>query len=201
MCDIMKIFLVGISCVGKTTIGKELAKRLGYQFYDLDLEIENHFGKSISQIQSMFITDYSYRDYVSIVLKKLINENKNIDYIIALPPSGLRDCFLIVIKKEEERIVIAIHDQPENILKRLTVYDDKSNKIEKTLTEKEKKLYLRELKLDNTFFNRTYVRANYHVDIDGLSINECVEKIKNLVNSIERNKSTQKKVFDNIIHH
>jgi len=185
----MKIFLVGISCVGKTTIGKELAKTLGYQFFDLDIEIESYFKKSISQIQSMFLTGYSYRDYVAIVLKKIIDENKNINYIVALPPSGLRDCFLRALKKEEERIVIALHDQPENILKRLTLYDDNSNKIEKTLCEKEKKLYLRELRLDNTYFNRTYKRANHHVNIDGLSINECVEKIEDLIVGIETNKS------------
>lgn len=57
------------------------------------------------------------------------------------------------------------------------------------MTEKEKKLYLRELKLDNTYFNRTYKRANYHVDIDGLSINESVEKIKELIGSIEKNET------------
>lgn len=127
----MKIFLVGISCVGKTMIGKELAKLLGYQFYDLDKEIEKNFNKSISQLQSMSLTDYSYRDHVAVVLKKIIDETKNTNYIVALPPSGLRDCFLRALKKEKERIVIAIHDQPENILKRLTFYDDNSNKIEK----------------------------------------------------------------------
>lgn len=182
----MKIFLVGISCVGKTTIGKELAELLGYKFYNLDNEIETHFKKPISKIQSALLTNYSYRDYVSVVLKKIIDENKNSSYVVALPPSGLRDCFLRVLKKEEERVVIAIHDRPENILKRLTFYDDNSIKYEKKLTEKEKKLYLRELKLDNTFFNRTYKRANYHVDIDGLSVNESAEIIKELIDSIAR---------------
>ncbi|UCF08224.1 MAG: AAA family ATPase [Thermoplasmata archaeon] len=188
----MKIFLVGICCVGKTTIGRELARTQGYRFYDLDKEIESYFKKSISQIQSMFIGDYSYRNYVAIVLRRIINENKNSKYIVALPPSGLRDCFLREIKKEEDRVIIAIHDRPENILKRLCFYDDSSNKIEKTLTEKEKKRCLRELRLDNTYFNRTYKRANYHVDIDGLSINESVEKIEELIRGIEKNDLIQK---------
>lgn len=182
----MKIFLIGISCVGKTTTGKELAKLFGYQFYNLDDEIERYFKKPISKIQSMFLTNYSYRAHIVVVLKKIIDENRKSNYVVALPPSGLRDCFFKALKKEEERIVIAIHDTPENILKRITFYDDNSIRYDKKLTEREKKLYLRELKLDNTFFNRTYKRTNYHVDIDGLSIHESVEKIKELIDSIEK---------------
>ena len=36
----MKVLLVGVSCVGKTTIGRMLADRLGCPFLDLDEEIE-----------------------------------------------------------------------------------------------------------------------------------------------------------------
>jgi len=40
----MRCLLVGVSCVGKTTIGRLLARRLGCPFFDLDEEIERHFG-------------------------------------------------------------------------------------------------------------------------------------------------------------
>ncbi|MBW6534759.1 MAG: hypothetical protein K0B11_07100 [Mariniphaga sp.] len=36
----MILYLVGISCVGKTTIGRLLATKIKYSFYDLDSEIE-----------------------------------------------------------------------------------------------------------------------------------------------------------------
>jgi shikimate kinase len=36
----MRIFLVGVACVGKTTVGKRLAETLGYPFFDLDEEVE-----------------------------------------------------------------------------------------------------------------------------------------------------------------
>jgi shikimate kinase len=36
----MILYLVGISCVGKTTIGAMLAQRLVFSFFDLDLEIQ-----------------------------------------------------------------------------------------------------------------------------------------------------------------
>lgn len=45
-----RIFLVGYMCAGKTTIGSELALKLGYRFIDLDLYIEQKQGKSISAI-------------------------------------------------------------------------------------------------------------------------------------------------------
>lgn len=44
------IVLVGYMCVGKTTVGKALAKSLGLTFYDLDWYIEERFHKRIPQI-------------------------------------------------------------------------------------------------------------------------------------------------------
>ena len=48
----MNIGLVGVSCVGKTTMGKRLAERLGYAFFDLDTEIEDTFGTSIERLKA-----------------------------------------------------------------------------------------------------------------------------------------------------
>ena len=35
----MKILLFGVSCVGKSTVGEILAKKLGYKYFDLDDEV------------------------------------------------------------------------------------------------------------------------------------------------------------------
>ncbi len=43
---------VGVSCVGTTTIGRILADRRGWPFFDLDEEIERHFGVSIERLQA-----------------------------------------------------------------------------------------------------------------------------------------------------
>ena len=45
----MRIFLLGFMGSGKTTIGKKLARTLGYAFVDLDKAIEARAGMSIPQ--------------------------------------------------------------------------------------------------------------------------------------------------------
>ena len=45
-----RIFLVGYMGAGKTTIGRELSKKLGFEFIDTDIYIENRFHKSINDI-------------------------------------------------------------------------------------------------------------------------------------------------------
>lgn len=46
----MKIFLVGYMCSGKSTLGPQLAVKLGVPFFDLDKEIERIEGRSPGNI-------------------------------------------------------------------------------------------------------------------------------------------------------
>src|SRR6266853_1802985 len=45
-----KLFLVGMMGAGKTTVGRQLAKRLGKTFYDADREIEARTGVRVAVI-------------------------------------------------------------------------------------------------------------------------------------------------------
>jgi shikimate kinase len=47
-----RIFLIGFMGSGKSTLGAQLARRLGYQFVDMDHLIEETSGMSISEIFS-----------------------------------------------------------------------------------------------------------------------------------------------------
>jgi len=87
----MIIYLVGISCIGKTTIGKMLADRIGYSFFDLDYEIQNYYKKPIERIQDECLTMNEYREKASVVLDKILS--KNIDSIISGTPSGLKKTY------------------------------------------------------------------------------------------------------------
>jgi shikimate kinase len=44
------VFLVGYMGCGKSTVGKMLAGRLGLQFIDMDVFLENRFHKTVSQL-------------------------------------------------------------------------------------------------------------------------------------------------------
>lgn len=45
----MKIFLIGFMGCGKTTLGKKLAARLGYELVDIDHEIERITGATVAE--------------------------------------------------------------------------------------------------------------------------------------------------------
>jgi shikimate kinase len=45
-----RIVLVGFMGAGKTTVGRALAKRLGWEFIDLDRAVEAHVGRSVRAI-------------------------------------------------------------------------------------------------------------------------------------------------------
>jgi shikimate kinase len=96
----MRIFLTGVSCVGKTTLGKILAERLQYPFYDLDAEIELYFGESIERLRSRHLTGHSFRYKVgAAVLNDILFKKSSSDSVIALPPSGVKDAYWRMIKK------------------------------------------------------------------------------------------------------
>jgi shikimate kinase len=179
----MRIFLTGVSCVGKTTLGTILAKKLQYPFFDLDAEMELYFGKSIERLRSRHLTGHSFRYEVGVVVLKDIIFNRNSsDSVISLPPSGLKDAYSKTIKKVEG-VVVAITDTPENILKRITFYDIDSKLIEKELSDEETAYHLKDIKKDITYFGKTYKRAHVMVDIAGLSIESSVSRIQDAVQS------------------
>lgn len=49
-----RIFLIGFMGCGKTTLGHKLAVRLGYQFFDLDVVLEERAGMTIAEYFSNF---------------------------------------------------------------------------------------------------------------------------------------------------
>ena len=173
----MRIFLTGVSCVGKTTVGTKLAALLDCPFFDLDHEIKRFFDMPIEHLQDQFLTMYSFRQEAAKALKSLLNREESRDVVIALPPSGLMDNYWRVVKQAKGRIV-GLRDDAINILNRIAFYDRNSNLMEKQLSAQEKTLYLKEIKKDITYFNRTYKRADLSVDLSGLGPDQAAATVK-----------------------
>jgi len=173
----MRIYIAGVSCVGKTTIGKKLAELLDYPFFDLDKEVEAFLGKPLEYLHEECLTMHSFRMKASEALKNLLSKENSNNSIIVLPPSGLMHPYYRFIKKTE-KIIIVLKDDPRNILKRITFYDKESKPIVKSLSANQKKLYLREIKKDITYFGRTFNKADLTVAIHGLGVDASAEKLK-----------------------
>lgn len=173
----MIIYLVGISCIGKTTIGKMLADKTGYSFFDLDEEIQDYYKKPIERIQDECLTMNGYREKASIVLDKLFS--KNIDSVISGTPSGLKFSYLQVYKRHKNKklISICLNDSFKNVLDRLTFFDKDSNPITERLDESKKRRYLKEIRADYNFFKDSYKRADFQVNIEDVSLDNIPELI------------------------
>jgi shikimate kinase len=173
----MIIYLVGISCVGKTTIGKMLAEKIGYSFFDLDEEIQNYYKKPIERIQDECLTMNGYREKASIVLDKLFS--RNVDSVISGTPSGLEFSYLQVYKqhKDKDLFSICLNDSFENVLDRLTFYDKDSNPIDERLDETKRKRYLKEIRADYNYFKNSYKRADFHINIYDVKLEKIPEMI------------------------
>lgn len=67
----MKIFLIGFMGSGKTTVGKKLSNKLGFQFIDLDEHIEKSYGKSVPEIFEME-GEEKFRTLETVALKEVV---------------------------------------------------------------------------------------------------------------------------------
>lgn len=68
---ISRVYLWGLPGVGKSSFGLELANNLGWDFVDLDLQIEEKLGKTITTIFEEFGEDV-FRKLESEVLKETV---------------------------------------------------------------------------------------------------------------------------------
>ena len=97
-------------------------------------------------------------------MQKILGENAD-DFVIAMPPSGLKDFYWRIIQKDESLVTIVLRDQAVNILKRLTFYDDYSRLMESPVNEKNEHRYLEEIRADMEYFGRTFTRGNINIGL------------------------------------
>lgn len=172
----MRILLVGVACIGKSTIGKLLAEKFGYKFFDFDFEVEERMGEYITSIKNRTFNEHGYREEVKHILRDILLEHKD-DIVIAMPPGGLSSGYSAIIKKRPDVLTIALMDNAKNIVERLTFYDDETKPIYNVVNENNKYLYYKEVEKDLTYFGRIYKRARIQFDLNGMNANDSTEAL------------------------
>lgn len=166
----MKLLIWGVSNIGKTTIGKELSKKLNCKFYDVDDEIIDIYG-SIDNFQEIFSNDYD-RFYEKEELMMNIIDTENKDFIMAVSP--IFSSSVVNELLDTDTISIEIIDTPEAIYDRLILEGDDALEYK----ERHKEHYMQEIKRDQVAsFNE--FKDIPKVYIDNQTINEAVETIFN----------------------
>ncbi len=79
------IFLTGMTGAGKSTIGAELALRLDVPFIDVDAEIEQTAGESVSAIMAAY-GESTFRELEADTLRRIV---ERLDGVVALGAGAL----------------------------------------------------------------------------------------------------------------
>ena len=156
--------LTGMMGVGKTTIGKRLARKLKYAFVDIDKIIENQEGESISSIFKNKGEDY----FRKLEKQQTLKELKKDKSVISLGGgaflnSSIRQC------SKKHSISFWLDVPIETLLKRLK--KSKNRPVlgkEKTDGSIKKIYYIRK---------KFYNKADYRIKCKTLNLKQVIEKI------------------------
>lgn len=149
----MKILLFGVSNVGKTTIGTILAKRLEFNFYDLDEEVKKEFQMTLEEF--VHTENLRWRDQKrGRVIKKILEKDE--DMVFAISPISYPDNFRKRIMADDV-LPIELVDTPENIFERL-VFSDENDKIytDDEYKNQRRDFYIKDIQEDIKWYGSVY---------------------------------------------
>ncbi len=113
---INRIFLVGYMGSGKTTIGGELAEKLGFKFIDTDIYIEKKYQKTINEIFAS-LGEQKFREMET----STINEVSNMENVVIATGGGM-PCFNNNMELMKEKgIVIFLNPDIDELTYRLNL--------------------------------------------------------------------------------
>ncbi len=165
----MKIVLTGFMGTGKTSVGKELGRSLGYPFIDTDSLIEEREGKPISLIFKEKGEDYFRRLESTVVKEVSLRSN-----VIIATGGGVIKNRINVDNLGRRGIIIWLKTEPEIILKRIMLEGGKRPllDVEEPLNEIKKLLFEREgiYEQSDIVFDTSYITP-------GETAQEIIEKL------------------------
>jgi shikimate kinase len=161
----MNIVITGFMCTGKTSVGKLLAEKLGYQFVDTDDLIEQRVSMKISDIFAVYGEPY-FRDVETGVVKEVAKKDK---FVISTGGGVvLRKVNMDELRKNG--IIVNLTAKPETIYNRLKNQPgvrpllnkpDPMNEIIKLLSQREE----------------YYKNCDLRIETDNLAVEQIVQQI------------------------
>lgn len=137
------IILIGFMGCGKSTIGRLLSEKTGYEFMDTDLEIEQREGRTISSIFEKEGEEY-FRNLETQVVEELLTKEKGLIVSVGggLPVRSKNREILLQLG-----IVIYLKTKPETIYERvkedtgrpLLQTEDPKKRIKEMMQDREEK--------------------------------------------------------------
>jgi shikimate kinase len=167
------IILIGPMGAGKTTIGRQLSKKLSKKFYDSDYEIEQRTGADIPLIFELE-GEEGFRKRESQVISELVSMQ---NIVLSTGGGSVLDednrksfadnGYIIYLKSTAEKLFKRTADDKRRPLLQT---DDRLEKI-RTILEEREPIYI--------------ALANEIVDTQDLSIKQITQKILDLINKNE----------------
>ncbi len=139
----MKIVLVGYRATGKTSVGRHLARILGFQFVDLDAYLEAKVGKSIAEI----VAEGGWKTFRQLEKEILKEMCKKENVVLALGGGAVmheaemetlaRDSLVVWLTASPRTIAQRLHSDPKTASQRPSLTgQDPVKEIEEVLTRR-----------------------------------------------------------------
>ena len=161
------LILTGMMGVGKSTIGKKLAKKLNYKFIDIDRIIEAREGASISSIFKNKSENFFRKIESEIALQELRKNNS----VISLGGGAFLNK-LIRINVKKTSLSFWLDVNVDELVQRLKKTQKRPLLYKKNINDTIKKIYLERKKI--------YNEADYKIKCSSLKSGEIVDKILRL---------------------
>lgn len=170
--NFMKLVLIGYMGSGKSTVGKQLATKLKYQFIDLDEQIELEESKTIPELFSEKGEIY-FRRKENQILNNLVHSKQN----LVLATGGGTPCYgdiMSFLSSEEKVLTIYLKTSLDILTSRLLLEKNERPLISHIEDETALKDFIRKHLFERSYY---YNQAKMRIDIDELSVDEIVTEI------------------------
>jgi shikimate kinase len=164
------IALIGFMAVGKSAVGRNVARKLHRRFVDLDAVIEKKQGRKVREIFDSEGEGY-FRRLEKQTLREVLNENRQVIATgggVILDPDNLQllreKCLLIGLSASPDVLLSRVGKGAKRPLLKGT---DLRARIEELLEQRQS----------------GYAQAHATVDTGGLSIEQVVERVLAIINA------------------